>query len=97
MSKEGPNESELLMTAWLLENYFQLDQTLKMSYKSSQKGHSAVRINGVSNGVNFIIDVYKDRFFYCKVDGLESIVLEGWIRLIMFLGTKLKYKDGICQ
>ena len=85
-----PNTEELIKVASLLEAYIPLDEDLMMEFHTSMKGNTAVRINGVTYGVRWFMDMYKGPWFYISVPKYEPTTANNNFSMIALLGALLK-------
>lgn len=78
-------ERDVLYVMQLLEEHLTFDEPPKLIVRVNDQGRQCIRCEGISNKINWLVDIYGKHFFYVLIPPRGAVTFDSTTSLILFL------------
>lgn len=89
-----PKAKTIAITSQTIARILPMDTCPKFSWHESERGHAALRVSSVTNGTEWSVDIYSEKYMCARIQGKFSEVCNSVPSLVIYFCRMLKIKVG---
>ena len=82
-------EQDILYVMQVLEDIIPVDEPHRLTLRVNDKGRQCVRCETMTNGRNWLVDMYGKHFFYVIIPPRGAVTFDSVRSLVLYLQTNL--------
>jgi len=89
-----PKAKTIAITSQTIAKVLPMDVKPAFSWHESERGHAALRVSSVTNGIPWDVDIYSEKYMCARIAGKFSEVCTSIPSLVIYFCRMLKIQVG---